>query len=64
MHLHSITALTSFWALVELVHESERVLDNVQDGQQGACETEQLTKTVETKVNQITSQIYHLEEKN
>lgn len=56
-----MTALTGLWALVELVHEGERVLDNIQDGQQSACETQQLTEAIETKVHQVTSQIHHLE---
>lgn len=63
MHLYCVTALTSLWALVELVHEGEWVLDNIQDGQQSACETQQLTKAIEPKVNQVTSQIHHLEER-
>lgn len=57
------TALTSLWALAELVHEGERMLDNIQDGQQGACETQQLTKAIKAKVNQVTSQIHHLKQK-
>lgn len=61
MHFHNITTLTSFWTLVELVHKSEWVLNNIQDGQQGACETQQITKAVEPKVYQVTSQIHHLE---
>lgn len=64
MHLYCGSALTSLWALVELVHEGERVLDNIQNGQQSACETQKLTKTIETKVNQVTSQIHHLEERS
>lgn len=62
MHSYCVAALTSLWALVELVHEGQRVLDNIQDGQQSARETQQLTKAVETKVNQVSSQIHHLEE--
>lgn len=64
MDFCSVTGLTSLWALVELVHEGEWVLDNIQDGQQGARETQQLTKAIETKVNQVTSQIHHLEERS
>lgn len=62
MHLYCVAALTSLWALVELVHKGEWVLYNIQDGQQSACETQQFTKAIETKVNQVTSQIHHLEE--
>lgn len=57
-------ALTSLWTLVQFVHEGERVLDNIQDGQQGAREAQKLTKTIETKVNQVTGQIHHLQERN
>lgn len=64
MHSFCVTILTSLWALVELVHEGEWVLDNIQDGQQSACEAQQLTKAVETKVDQVTSQIHHLEERS
>ncbi len=54
---------TSLWALVELVHEGEWMLDNIQNGQQSACQPQQLTEAVETKVNQVTSQIHNLEER-
>lgn len=53
--------LTSFWALIKLVYEAEWVLDNIKNGQESACETEKLAETIETKVDQITSQIHHLE---
>lgn len=59
MNLVYIT-LTSLWALVQLVHEGEWMLDNIQNGQQGACETQKLAKAIETKVNQVSSQIHHL----
>lgn len=61
MHVYCVTALTGLWALVELVHEGEWVLHNIQNGQQSACETKKLTKAIETKVNQVSSQIHHLE---
>lgn len=38
------------------------MLDNIQDGQEGACETQQLIKAIKTKVHQVASQIHHLEE--
>ncbi len=63
MRSFCVAALTSLGALVELVHEGEWVLDNIQDGQQSACEAQQLTKAIETKVDQVTSQIHHLEER-
>ena len=55
-----VSSLTGLRTLAELVHEGEWVLDDIQDGQQGACETQQLTEAVETKVNQVSSQIHHL----
>lgn len=63
MHFDRVAALTSLWALVELVHEGERVLDNIQDRQQSARETQQLAKAVEAEVDQVTGQIHHLEER-
>lgn len=59
-----VPALTGLGALVELVHEGERLLDNIQDGQQGAREAQQLAEAVEAKVNQVTGQIHHLEERS
>lgn len=64
MHFDCVAALTSLWALVELVHEGEWVLDNIQDGQQSARETQQLAEAVEAEVNQVTGQIHHLQEKS
>lgn len=52
--------LTSLWALVEFGHKCECGLDNVQDGQQGACEAQELIKAVEAKVDQVTCQVDHL----
>lgn len=46
------------------MHEGERVLDNIQNGQQGARQTQELAEAVETKVNQIASQIHHLGERD
>lgn len=63
MHFDRVAALTSLRALVELVHEGERVLDNIQDRQQSARETQQLAEAVEAEVNQVTGQIHHLEER-
>lgn len=40
------------------------MLHNVQNGQQGACETQQLTEAVEAKVDQIPCQVYHLRERD
>lgn len=37
------------------------MLDNIENGQESACETEKLAETIESKVDQITSQIHHLE---
>lgn len=37
------------------------MLDNIENGQESTRETEKLAETVETKVDQITSQIHHLE---
>lgn len=42
------------------MHKREWVLHNVQNGQQGACEAQQLTEAVEAKVDQITSKVHHL----
>lgn len=39
------------------------MLDNIKNGQKSACETEKLAETIETKVDQVTSQIHHLEER-
>lgn len=58
-----MTELTSFWGLAELVHEGQWVLDKIQDSQKRACETQQLTKAIETKVHQVSSQIHHLKNK-
>lgn len=54
--------LTGFWTLVELVYEAEWVLDNIENGQESTCETEKLAETIEAKVDQIPSQVHHLEE--
>jgi len=56
-------SLTSLRALVEFGHECERGLDNVQDGQQGACEAQKLIKAVEAKIDQVTCQVDHLWER-
>ena len=64
MHFDCVAALTSLWALVELVHEGEWVLDNIQDGQQRAREAQPLAEAVEAEVNQVTGQIHHLQEKS
>lgn len=55
--------LTSFRGFAEFGHERERVLHDVQNGQQGACETQKLTEVVETKVDKIPCQIHHLRER-
>src|SRR4029434_8719015 len=52
--------LTSLWALVEFGHVGECGLHNVQNGQQGARESQQLTEAVEAKVDQVPCQIHHL----
>lgn len=61
--MHRVAALTGLWALVELVNEGEGVLHNIQDGQQGAREPQEFAEAVEAEVNQVTSQIHHLEER-
>ncbi len=53
-------SLTSLRALVEFEHKCGSGLDNVQDGQQGAREAQQLIKAVEAKVDQVTCQVDHL----
>ena len=53
--------LTGLWALVELGHECEGVLDDVQNSQQGAREPKKLAEAVEAKIDQVTSQVDHLE---
>lgn len=53
-------ALTGLWAFIQLVDVSEGILDNVQDGQQGACEPQQFTEAVEAKVDQVPCQVHHL----
>lgn len=55
--------LTSLRALVEFEHKRGSGLDNVQDGQQGAREAQQLIKAVEAKVDQVTCQVDHLLER-
>lgn len=57
--VYSVTR-TSFWTLVKLVNEAKWVLHNIENCQESACETEKLAETIETKVDQITSQIHHL----
>lgn len=55
--------LTCLGALAELIHVGEWVLDKVQYGQEGPCETQQLTEAVEAKVDQVTGQMYHLQDR-
>lgn len=40
------------------------MLDNIENGQESACETEKLAETIETKVDQMTSEIHHLERRS
>lgn len=58
----AFSALTGLWSLPKLAKQAKRLLNNVQDGQQGACEAQQFTEVVETKVHQVSSQIDHLTE--
>lgn len=62
-YFYVVVALTGLWTLAELVHEGWWMLDDVEDGQQGAREAQQLAEAVKTKVNHLSSQIHHLMER-